>query len=167
MRKLRLAALAAVSVLAAAGCTTAYNGDRYQAAQHSGDYGYSEQRLEDNRYRVNYRTENDRYLAEDFAMRRSAELTLDRRYDWFQVISRNRAVSDDMFRRYDQYASKYGDSAASSQDRPAYGSVYGEGSGVAVLDIVMGNDPPPRGANVYNAREVLQYRSDDRGYSNN
>lgn len=162
MKKLRVIAAAALALTAAAACTTVYDEDRYQRADRSG-FGYSEQRIDDNRYQVRYRAEFDAYRAQDFAMRRSAELTLDRRYDWFQVVNRSRAVGDDMFGRYDRYA--YGDNDRTGTDRnarPGYGSGY-DNDQIVILDIVMGNNPPPRGGSVYDARQVMQYR-DDRRY---
>lgn len=156
MKKLGLTALAAI---AAASCATAY-GPRYERASASGSYGYYDTRLEENRYRVQYRADGDAYIAQDFAMRRAAELTRSRGYDWFQVINRSRAANDDMFGRYDRY--RYGaDNTAQNRSRPEYGSGYQDDS-VVVLDIVMGYNPPPKAANIYDAKRLQKYQSGDR-----
>lgn len=165
MKKLRLWAAASLAAVSAAACSTYEAEDRYRRADRLGGVGYSEQRYEENRYRVYYRTEYDRYRAEDFAMRRAAELTIERRYDWFQVLNRSRAVGDDMFGRYDRYTYGYDDPDWRNrpQDRPAYGDY--EDDSVVILDVVMGNSPPPRAANVYEARRVLDYRYEGGAYN--
>lgn len=157
MKKLGPMALAAI---AAVGCATAYE-PRYERASASGNYGYYDTRVEENRYRVQYRAEGDAYAAQDFAMRRAGELTRARGYDWFQVVNRSRAVSDDMFGRYDSY--RYGADNTQNRERPAYGSGYDDDS-VVVLDIIMGYNPPPNGSNVYDAKRLEAYRADDRRY---
>ncbi len=146
-----------VGALAAAACTT-YGGPRYGRADSPNDSGYYETRLDGNRYAVQYRADDgDSRLAEDWAFRRAAELTLDRRYDWFQVLSRSRNFSDSAFQRYDAYRQTYDDGRY--DDRPAYGD-YDDN--VVRLEILMGNNPPPRANSVYDARRVLEYRTDGR-----
>ena len=163
MRRLGFFALLTLIV---AGCATAY-GPRYQAASGPGDIGYFDTRLDENRYRIQYRTDYaDPALAQDFAMRRAAELTLNRGYDWFQVINRNNIMTDDAFGRYE--GSRYRFDDGPYRDRPAYyDRGYGDDS-VAVIDVVMGYNPPPRGSSIYEARRVLDYlnsrRYDDRYY---
>ena len=143
----------AVALAIAAGllsaCASNY-GPRYQEARSPSDIGYYETRLEENRYIVQYRTDvNDPRLAEDWVFRRAAELTRDNRYDWFQVLSRSRNLSDSTFQRYDSL--RY-DDARSYDTRPPYGD-YADA--VATIEILMGNNPPPRASSVYDARQVL------------
>lgn len=71
-------------VLAAAGCTTT---DTYRAAD-GGGFGYSDQAIESNRYRVSYRS-NDASVSEDGALRRAAEITVRQGYDYFTVVARD------------------------------------------------------------------------------
>lgn len=152
MKKFGLIALIATLVV---GCTTAY-GPRYEAARGPNDVGYYDTRLDENRYRVQYRTDyRDGAYAEDFVMRRAAELTLDRGYQWFQVINRNRAVSDDMFGRYDNYRYQRQDSRY--RGRPDYYDRGYDDDAIAVIEVVMGYNPPPGGASTYDARQVLDY----------
>jgi hypothetical protein len=153
MTRTSLAALLA-ACCAAAGCAGVYGGPRYEQARGAHDVGYYETRLADNRYVVQYRAEReDERLAEDFAMRRAAELTLEQDYDWFQILSR-RGMSDESFQRYDAYrfyADRY-------RDRPPYRDTYGGGGdyeSAVVLEIVMGFNPPPHGESIYDARRLL------------
>jgi hypothetical protein len=142
----------ALVALATAGCATGY-GPSYGPARSASDSGYSDVRIDDNRYRVQYRIESgDVELAQDWALRRAAELTLDSRYDWFQIISRNRMFDDEDFNRYERLRS-YNDDY---NDRPRYDSRYDD-EAVVTVEVLMGNNPPPRSASVYDARQVLDY----------
>jgi hypothetical protein len=76
--------LTALGVLAGCGHPTPY--------QPAADgYGYSEQQIEDNRYRVsfagNHLTPAD--TVQNYWLYRTAELTLDHGYDYFIVVDRN------------------------------------------------------------------------------
>lgn len=149
--------LMVLAVLAAAlgACATAF-GPAYGPARHPGDVGYLDRRIENNRFIVEYRADRRDYArAEDFAMHRAAELTLQNGYDWFQVISRNRAVSDALFDRHEE--SRYRDRRYGYPDR-AYPDYREDrvGDGDARLEIVMGYNPPPRSRNIYEAERVLR-----------
>lgn len=50
--------------------------------------GYSEQRIESDRWRVTYRGVGDPAPVADFALLRAAELTLEHGDDWFEVTQR-------------------------------------------------------------------------------
>lgn len=156
MKKILLAIVGAAFALTA--CASTY-GPRYQQARTQGEVGYYDTRIDQNRYRVQYRlTSGDARLAQDWVFRRAAELTLDNRYDWFQVLNRSRDLSDNTFQRYEATRYDYDDRTAN--DRPPYGD-YGDQ--VAVIEIVMGENPPPRANSVYEARRVLD-QSRDRRY---
>ena len=84
---LRTAALAAVSALALAACATP---TPYQPAG-AGPYGgYSEQRLESDRYRVTFagNSVTSREQVEMSLLLRAAELTVQDGYDWFATVNR-------------------------------------------------------------------------------
>ena len=78
---------AVVLGLLAAGCASAPT--PYQAAQ--GGFGYSEQQIEENRYRVSFggNSATTRQTVEDYLLYRAAELTVQTGHDWFQVVDRN------------------------------------------------------------------------------
>ena len=87
----------------------------YQAAQ--GGFGYSEQQIEDNRYRVSFagNSATSRQTVEDYLLYRAAELTVQTGHDWFTVVDRHTAQ---------EYAG-YGGS-------PTFGVGVGGGSNVGV-----------------------------------
>jgi hypothetical protein len=61
----------------------------YQAAQ--GGFGYSDQQIEENRYRISFagNSATSRQTVEDYLLYRAAELTVQTGHDWFQVADRN------------------------------------------------------------------------------
>jgi hypothetical protein len=88
--KLRTSFLALVPVLAMGACaTTTPNYTPFQAAA-PGKFGFTDQRIEADRYRVifegNSRTTRQR--VEDSLLLRAANLTLENGYTWFQVVNR-------------------------------------------------------------------------------
>ncbi len=86
MRKLTLLALAAAGLILTA-CATA---TPYQAAVDS-SRGYSEQRIESNRYRVSFSGNSLTNLetVENYLLYRAAELTKQNGYDYFVIADRN------------------------------------------------------------------------------
>lgn len=60
----------------------------YRAASGNG-FGYQEQQLNDTMYKVSFAARgHDSEAARAFAMRRAAELTAERGYDWFVITDR-------------------------------------------------------------------------------
>ncbi|GJM11692.1 MAG: hypothetical protein DHS20C12_00950 [Pseudohongiella sp.] len=79
-------ALAAASLVACSSTST-----DYVVADDAGDYGYSERKLTESRYRVSF-TGNSKTpvdLVQDYALLRAAELTVQKNYDWFEVAERS------------------------------------------------------------------------------
>lgn len=77
-------------VLAACASTTGY-----QRASGAGDFGYTDSKLENDRYRIEYRLRgNDIGKAQDYALLRAAELTMAAGKDWFRVVDRDTDVDD-------------------------------------------------------------------------
>ena len=62
----------------------------YQAAPPRG-FGYSEDRLDQNRYRITFRgnAQTSRETVEDYLLYRAAELTLENRFDHFIMVGRD------------------------------------------------------------------------------
>lgn len=79
------------TVLALAGCASTQT--LYGPVLDTGGYqtGYSDFRIEDNRWRVTFRAgpDGDESLAEQFALRRAAELSAQAGYDWFEIVQRD------------------------------------------------------------------------------
>lgn len=86
-----LLSILALSMLAA--CASAPT--RYAPAQ-GGDRGFSEMRIEQDRFRIEFAAGSDAsfQLAEDYALRRAAEVTLREGGDWFLVVARARDGND-------------------------------------------------------------------------
>ncbi|MCR9269992.1 MAG: hypothetical protein NXH72_08410 [Hyphomonadaceae bacterium] len=80
--------LLASLVLAIAACSTV---PIYQPASDRNDFGYSEQQIEPERYRVTYNGDDSTSQAsvENFLLYRMAEITLEQDYDYFKVINMN------------------------------------------------------------------------------
>jgi hypothetical protein len=70
-----------------AGCAAAPT--PYQAARNG--FGYSEQQIEENRYRVSFvgNSATGRQTVEDYLLYRAAELTVQNGHDWFEVADRH------------------------------------------------------------------------------
>jgi len=152
-----LVALASAGMVAAsvAACATTAP---YGPAASPNRIGYFEQEIEPERYRVSYHGPSGMSpsLADDLAMLRAADLTLERGYDWFRVVQR------------------YGDTAAPTQPRFSFGvggASFGRRSGVGVgtstgfggqptfianLEILMGRGVKPADRDIYDARQVSQ-----------
>jgi hypothetical protein len=83
MRSGATRALLIPAILLLGACATA---TPYQPAAKDGQ-GYTEQRLETNRFRVNYagNTATPRATVENYVMYRAAEITLNQGYDWFAI----------------------------------------------------------------------------------
>ena len=81
-------AAAAIAVLCLAGCETT-GPTPYQPASASAP-GYSEMRIENNRYRVSFRgnSSTDRDVVETYMLYRAAELTLQNGFETFTVAHR-------------------------------------------------------------------------------
>lgn len=89
------ATLSALLTLAA--CASA---PPYSPAQSAGGFGYTDQRIENDRFRVTYRGAPRMSSADvqDYALMRAAELTIANGGDWFEVIDAD--TDADARRRY-------------------------------------------------------------------
>jgi len=79
------AMLITLTALALAACSSQPD---YRAAKGNG-YGYAEQQISTNYYRVTFKARgNDSGEAKAYALRRAAELTAEQGYDWFVVVDK-------------------------------------------------------------------------------
>ena len=136
----------------------------YQAAD--GGYGYRDQQIEDNRYRVSFsgNASTPREDVQNFLLYRAAELTVQNGFDYFTIVDRNLERST----RYHSHA--YVDDFGYPyyyRDRRHYrryvGPRYVSGSSYPVdeysstADIVLAKgEKPADDANAYDALDVLQ-----------
>jgi len=86
----RLFVVGFIALLSACASTTIYG----PAGPSERSVGYSDIRIEDNRWRVTFTAAPDisRAQTERFALRRAAELTVENGYDWFRVIARRTEI---------------------------------------------------------------------------
>ncbi|MDI1328075.1 MAG: hypothetical protein PSV23_14885 [Brevundimonas sp.] len=170
-RFLRSALLAATAALALSACATA---TPYGPAGQGSRYGYSEQRVDADRYRVSFsgNSVTSRDQVEMALLLRAAEVTAENGYDWFATVNRAtdrdvrlQATPDPFY--YDRYGPYWGPSWR--YYRRGYWSPWGDpfwGSRdfdvreidryEASAEIVMGRGAKPAGdPNAFDAREVI------------
>lgn len=131
-----------------------------------GGYGYKEQKIEENRYRVTFdgNPSTPRETVQNYLLYRAAELTVQNGFDYFTV------VDQDVERSTRYYSSGYvndfgfhnrfrGRRAARRFYRPSFYSsnTYPINEYSSLADIVMGEGEKPEGEpNAYDALDVLQ-----------
>ncbi|HVI30721.1 CC0125/CC1285 family lipoprotein [Phenylobacterium sp.] len=157
MKRLVLPALAALSLGACATTPTTY-----QPATGPQAVGYSEYRIEPDRYRVTFRggpgASADRVT--DLALLRAADLALAGGYDWFRVSDRflqgqpNRGprISLGVGGGSGHYGYRSGSSVG-----VGLGTGFNLGGGpsvTATLEVLLGRGPKPPGGDVYDARAI-------------
>jgi hypothetical protein len=124
-------------------------------------YGYAEQQLESNRYRVAFsgNTVTPRDVVQNYLLYRAAEVTLETGHDYFTV------VNQDIERSTVYHGSGFNDFAwgPGFRSRHAFGLGFGNytaypiDSYTAFADIVVGDGEKPAGeVNAYDARDVLR-----------
>ncbi len=154
MIRTALIAAAALSLTACASMAP------YGPAQSASGQGFSEQRIEANRYRVTYQGVGEARPVADLAYRRAAELTLEQGYDWFEVTQHWTDGRPDS-------AGGVRPSVSIGAGSSSYGRYRSSGVGVGVglnfsgpsptataLEIIMGRGERPDRANAYDARSV-------------
>lgn len=152
MKRVLLASLAALSLAA---CETP---TRFQAAAGPGAVGYSEMRIEPDRYRVIFQggAGAPEAQVQDYALLRAADLALANGYDWFRVVSRDIRPTG-----YGGSSLSLGFGGMSFGRHSATG--VGVGTGIPLsggpalqvqMEVLMGKGPRPPGPEVYDARGV-------------
>lgn len=151
--------ISAAAVLALSACATPTT---YQPAAGASGVGYSEQRIEHDRWRVSFRGGSGAGAAQvmDYALLRAAELTLAQGYDWFQVVGRYTDARDG------GYGYGSGVSVGAGGGDWNGGGFGGAGIGLSfplggsgsalttTLEILMGRGPRPQSPDAYDARAV-------------
>jgi len=136
----------------------------YAAQMGPGEQGYSEQRIESNRFRVTYNGVGAPGPVMDRALLRAAELTTAEGYDWFEVTQR---WTDGRLDSAGGLRPSVGVSYGAGRGSGRYGSYSTSGVGVGVglnfsgpsptsttLEVVMGRGSRPDRPNAYDARNV-------------
>jgi len=154
MRRLILILAAAAALCACASAPTLY-----QPAAGPKAVGYSEFRIEPDRFRITFRGGPGAPAEQvgDYALLRAAELTVDQGYDWFRVAERmTQVVGGDSGPRL-SLGTGGADYGRHSAVGVGVGTSFNLGGGPALaqtIEILLGKGAVPRGADVYNAREV-------------
>ncbi|MEL7042927.1 MAG: hypothetical protein AAGL90_15510 [Pseudomonadota bacterium] len=147
-------AISSMALLAACASSVPYG-----PAESSDAKGYSVVPIENNRFRVTYK-DSTRELARTRALRRAAEVTLERGDDWFQVVTGYSDTGE---------LAGGGSSVGIGASGGSRGNTsVGLGVGVSlplggssqsvlhVLEIVTGDGVKPDNADAYDAAEVLE-----------
>ncbi len=158
MKRILPLALAAVASLSLAACATP---TVFAPMTRPGGTGFSDSRLQNDRYRVTFRggSDADRSRVADLALLRSAQITLDAGYDWFRVVD-----------RYGEAAPPRGPSLSLGGGTASYGRHGGSSFGAGVGGIPLGGGPilsetmeiqlfrgqAPREADAYDAHELTR-----------
>jgi len=156
MKRLALA-LTGLSALALTACASLAP---YGAQMGPNGQGYSEQRIESNRYRVTYNGVGAAGRVADWALVRAADLTTEQGYDWFEVTQ---SWTDGR----PGGAGGLSPSVSIGGGSSRYGGYSASGVGVGVglnfsgpqptsttLEVVLGRGQKPDRPNVYDARSV-------------
>lgn len=82
---MRVIAILSIAAMLAACAAT---GPAEYGAASDGKFGYSETKIENDRYRIVYRGSGDmpQDIVQDYALKRAGELALADGYDWFRVV---------------------------------------------------------------------------------
>jgi hypothetical protein len=167
---LKTALVATAAALALSACATA---TPYAPAGMGSRYGYSEQRLESDRFRVSFagNSVTSRDQVEMALLLRSAELTAQNGFDWFATVNRATDRDSRFYSTPDPfYSSRYGPYWSPSWRFYRRGlwsrwdpfwerdmDVRQVDRYEASTEVVMGRGPKPAGdPNAFDAREVIQ-----------
>ncbi|MCI5047352.1 MAG: hypothetical protein MRY59_07605 [Aquisalinus sp.] len=161
MKRFTKTVLAGLGISLLAACATE---TPYAPRGEGSGYGYSEQSIESNRYRVTFRgnSTTSRETVENYLLYRSAELTIQKGFDYFVVV-------EDETERTTRYSgTTYPGLAYYGRGRPfpyyGYGYPWGgfndfdireSNRYTAIAYILMYKGQKPRQANAYTAREVV------------
>jgi len=148
--------LAAITTLSLAACAT--EPTRYQPAAGPSAVGWSEMRIEPDRYRITFQGGPGAPEAQvqDYALLRAADIALAQGYDWFRVVGRSIRQTG-----YGGSSVSLGVGGASFGRHTATGvgvstglPISGGPSLAASLEVLMGRGPRPEGPDAYDARSV-------------
>ena len=145
-------------ILGLAGCETP---TVYAPMAHPGSPGYSESRIQADRYRVTFHggSNADRDRVHDLTLLRAAQLTLQSGYDWFEVVNAygEAAPPRGPVLSFGGGTGSYGWHGGSSVGVGVGGTPLGGGPTLSeTLEILMAKGQPPRQPNAYDAHELAQ-----------
>jgi hypothetical protein len=141
----------------------------YRAAEKNG-FGYFHSELGENRYRVHFKMKGtSRVSAMDYALLRAAELTQERRFDWFIVVDRqtvtdkgDKPKSSISANQHSNTVTKCGLLGCSSSTQPSrqVGGHVQFGSDDAmtesIIEIRLGKGIRPQEGSSYDAQAIIE-----------
>jgi hypothetical protein len=154
---MKRALVSGLVALALAACTTPPT--VYQPAADSQSMGYREFKIEDDRYRVSFRSNADVRGAalDDLVLRRTAEIAQREGRTWFRVVNR----SNELVSGYNRGGTSVGVGGSSG----SYGSSVGVGIGLdlspdsrkyeATMEVLLGTGAKPDDPSAYDVQSVL------------
>ena len=154
-RRRRSLRAAALLLLGLAGCAAP---TPYQPV--TDGYGFTEQQLESNRYRVTFsgNSVTPRDVVQNYLLYRAAEVTVEKGHDYFTVVNQDIERSTVYYSSgFDSFP--FGGFHSPHPWGPGFGNytAYPIDSYTAFADIVMGDGEKPAGeVNAYDARDVLR-----------
>ncbi|MDP5131022.1 MAG: hypothetical protein NWQ54_09060 [Paraglaciecola sp.] len=155
-----------IATLSMAACSSAPS---YRAAKGNG-FGYAEQQISDNYYRVTFKARGDDQAAtKAYALRRAAELTAQQGYDWFVLVDKetlkeretaaNSQLGVTYQRDIEQKCTLFG-CRTRTVNRPSYEAGVGVGVSTSrehvevALEVRMGKGVSPENQQVYPAKTL-------------
>lgn len=157
------ALIIAAAALALTGCATLAP---YGPQSAQGGQGFSEYRIESDRWRVTYSGVGAPGPVADYALLRAADLTVENGYDWFEVTQR---IVDGRPDSAGGFRPSLGVGYGGGSYRGPYGRYSSSGVGVGVglnfqgpsptsttLEILMGRGEAPGRSEAYDARGVQE-----------
>jgi hypothetical protein len=174
--------VAAALTLTACETATPYQPISARTANTSG--GFSEQQIEANRWRVAFAGNSltSRQTVERYLLFRSAQLTLNQGFDWFQAVDRHTEQQTNYYGDADPFLGGWGGGLDWGLYRPGFGWGYGYGGFggfggfgyggfgggpfdveqvtryTATVEILMGHGAKPaNNARAYDARSVVEH----------
>lgn len=153
MKTLALIGLMALALTACASAPTPF-----APATGPNQLGYSELKIETNRYRVVYHgTDHPGVPAEDLALLRAADLTLAQGYDWFRVANRSatRDSSGSMV-SFGTGGAEFGRHSAIGLGLGTSFDIGGSPLRSVALEVVMEKGTPPHEPDAYDAHDAAK-----------
>jgi len=146
-----------IATMGLAACMTPVG---YAPADGPNARGFSEVRIEPERYRVTYRGPANARSGPvyEMALLRAADVTIGQGYDWFRVTNRSDDMRGGQGPRINLGTGGYDYGRSSAVGVGVSGGFYlGGGPTQAVtLEIQLGKGPTPSDRDIYDAREVAQ-----------
>ena len=141
-----------------AACTTPQA--QYAPAANAKGKGYTDQRVEQDRFRITYRGSAGAPVGQvfDYALLRAAELTLAQGYEWFQITSRNEevAASNGPYVNLGTGGVDYNRSSSVGVGVSTGFNLGGPGLRTVTLEIRMARGQAPGNPDAYNAMDVAR-----------